>query len=198
VSIPILAGVDCYALDIFTLSPSLQTGKLWKTSREEIIALLDGGNQLIPAEFNLTDWDRLVLELTARLNVNPHFSFFLARLDRQGGFDFHSSNCPPQLFLRAGGIIQDLSSPAGSSLGDGSGDTLRLDSGEIVLLYTPGLISLANPIGEEFGLMQLKSLLLQNQHRTCEEIGLTIAQAAWLHHGRIMLPSLTLMIFKIL
>lgn len=45
--------------------------------------------------------------------------------------------------------------------------------------------------------MHLKSLLLQNQERTAEEMGLTIAQAAWMHHSQITIPSMTLMILKI-
>ncbi|OGC78081.1 MAG: hypothetical protein A2Z27_03945 [candidate division Zixibacteria bacterium RBG_16_50_21] len=146
---PVLAGVDYYAVDISTLSTPQQTVKLWKTDRDHLITWLDGSSRPFLPEselLNLNDWEELVSDLSSRSNSHPQLNYFLARLNRQGRLDYHSSNFPAQLHLKAGGIIQELGSTADSSPTSATQDALQLVSKEMILLYTPSLVTLKNSI----------------------------------------------------
>jgi serine phosphatase RsbU (regulator of sigma subunit) len=106
---------------------------------------------------------------------------------------------PAPLWLRQDGRLEELlSQSAQNGTLVALSLALRLEAGEILIFHTPGLTALKNSTQEDFGLMYLKSLILQNKHRPCEEIGLTISQAGWQHHGQTSMPSSVLAILKVL
>src|SRR6266704_693617 len=99
-----------------------------------------------------------------RLTSVPLASLFLARLDPiSGRLEYCSAGHPPALLLRANGELESLSQgglllgvlPA-SAYVSGS---VEFGQGDVLLLYSDGLIESVNENGEEFGVARLQEHL---------------------------------------
>jgi len=87
----------------------------------------------------------------------------------------------PPLLLRADGSLQTLEK-GGLLLGMMANvtyeeETIPLQSGDWVVMYTDGVSEAMNPEGEEFGAVRIEALIRQNAHRTAQEMVGAIAEA---------------------
>ncbi len=103
-----------------------------------------------------------------RMTSVPLASLFLARLDPiSGRLDYCSAGHPPALLLRANGELESLSHgglllgvlPAAAYV---SG-SVEFGHGDVLLLYSDGLIESVNEKGEEFGMARLEEHLRQTR-----------------------------------
>jgi sigma-B regulation protein RsbU (phosphoserine phosphatase) len=164
---------------------------------------------------------RVLLRTKARANVSP--AQIARRINRllpefAGGDNFVTllyiilegipgtvtyTTCghPPPLLLRADGeVIQ--SNQRNLALGiarrpDYRDESLQLVSGDTLVLYTDGVIELANPQGEAFGLSRLVQVVRQNQTLTASDLVMKIIESARAfssNHG--FLDDLTLVIMR--
>lgn len=91
-------------------------------------------------------------------------SLFLARLDEHSGrLDYCSAGHPPTLLLRANGELE-LLTQGGMLLGVDSGaaymrGTVKLQSGDALLVYSDGILESQDQGGQEFGYGRLESEL---------------------------------------
>jgi len=101
-----------------------------------------------------------------RMTSVPLASLFLARLDSiSGRLDYCSAGHPPALLLRANGELESLSQgglllgvlPAAAYVSGSVG----FGSGDVLLVYSDGLIESVNEKGEEFGIARLQEHLHQ-------------------------------------
>ena len=103
-------------------------------------------------------------ELCARSPIAPMASLFLARLDPAAGvLDYCSAGHPPAFLLRAGGQFELLSDGGpilaaipGASYGTGR---VEMQAGDVLLLYSDGIIEARDSGDEEFGQTRLMSQL---------------------------------------
>src|SRR2546421_6971248 len=103
-----------------------------------------------------------------RMTSVPLASLFLARLDPiSGRLDYCSAGHPPALLLRANGELESLSHgglllgvlPAAAYV---SG-SVEFGQGDVLLVYSDGLIESVNETGEEFGIARLEEHLRQTR-----------------------------------
>jgi phosphoserine phosphatase RsbU/P len=98
-----------------------------------------------------------------------------AEFDPQSGeLCMANSGHPPALLLRPNGQVDTLPSEAGIALGlapdcDYVGQSLRLQAGEILLLYTDGVTEAMNTAHEEFGHERLVAVLQAANVQTVEQ-----------------------------
>jgi len=101
-----------------------------------------------------------------RMTSVPLASLFLANLDPiSGRLDYCSAGHPPALLLRANGELESLAQgglllgvlPAAAYV---SG-SVELGHGDVLLVYSDGLIESVNEKGEEFGISRLREHLRQ-------------------------------------
>jgi len=100
--------------------------------------------------------------------TGPLASMFLAKLDPTTGvLDYCSAGHPPAFLLRANGKLESLSegglllgvlADAGYSTG-----SVRLDFGDVLLVYSDGVIESLDNAGDEFGYARLKKQLRRAQ-----------------------------------
>ena len=101
-----------------------------------------------------------------RMTSVPLASLFLARLDPiSGRLDYCSAGHPPAFLLRANGELESLSE-GGLLLGvlpDAAyiSGSVEFRHGDVLLVYSDGLIESANEKGEEFGIARLQEHLRQ-------------------------------------
>ncbi len=143
-------------------------------------------------------WDQSGLgeELFVRLNRHLFLSsaeskfvtLVLAELDRpSGSLVFLNAGHPPGLLVRRDGSMEELPS-GGLPLGlfpSGSWQvsSRSLDPGDLICLYTDGVIEAEAPFGEEFGVGRLAALLLQGRQTPLQELGPRIASELEAYSG---------------
>src|SRR5437899_4927779 len=99
-----------------------------------------------------------------RMTSVPLASLFLAKLDPMSGrLDYCSAGHPPALLLRANGELESLAD-GGLLLGvlpdaDYVSGSIEFGQGDVLLLYSDGLIESVNAKGEEFGMARLQEHL---------------------------------------
>ena len=106
-------------------------------------------------------------------SMGPLASLFLAKLDPSTGvLDYCSAGHPPAFLLRANGKLDSLSegglllgvlADAGYSRG-----SVRLDFGDVLLVYSDGIIESLDNAGDEFGYARLKTQLRRAQTLTAD------------------------------
>lgn len=205
-----LRGCDLYALDLSTLRFPHQNALAYQFSGGDILLLLADSAQRVsmpaalPASLEKNSKTDLSLEkiwnwLQDNHSGDDQAGLFLS-LFRPGtrSLDYICYNIPEPIRLKCNGQIEDLTADSSERNPlTRKFHNLVLGAGDLIILFDSLLIELKNKFQENFGLMSLKSLILQNRHLTAEELGLTISQAAWLHHGQISMESLNLVILKI-
>ena len=108
-----------------------------------------------------------------RMTSVPLASLFLAKLDPiSGRLDYCSAGHPPAFLLRANGELESLSQ-GGLLLGvlpaavyvSGS---VELRQGDVLLVYSDGLIESVNEKGEEFGIARLREHLRRTRNASAD------------------------------
>jgi serine phosphatase RsbU (regulator of sigma subunit) len=117
-----------------------------------------------------SDPDRIVSEVNRDMcltgELSPLASLFVARLDPvNGDLEYCSAGHPPAMLLRADGELE-LLSDGGLLLGviptaSYSTGSVKLNSGDVLLAYSDGVIESRNGVEEEFGFARLESQLRQ-------------------------------------
>jgi sigma-B regulation protein RsbU (phosphoserine phosphatase) len=103
-------------------------------------------------------------DLCSILTMAPLASLFVARLDPATGMlDYSSAGHPPALLMRTGGDMQRLSE-GGPLLGVVSaaqfeGGTTRLETGDVLLAFSDGILEARDETEEEFGYQRLENEL---------------------------------------
>src|SRR5207249_6520737 len=107
---------------------------------------------------------RVNRDLSLMSPLRPLASLFLAKLDSATGvLDYCSAGHPPAFLLRANGKLESLTE-GGLLLGvlpDAAymSGSVEFDRGDVLLLYSDGLIESVNETGEEFGMARLREHL---------------------------------------
>lgn len=112
----------------------------------------------------------------------------LAELETdRGHLRFLNAGHPPGLLRRRGGAIEQLPSgglPLGLfATGTWRQNSVELEPGDLVCLYTDGVTEAESPSGEEFGLERLTSILEQDRTSGLEALRDTIAAELDAHTG---------------
>ncbi len=105
------------------------------------------------------------------------FSIICMKLDLQEGLlTYSSAGHPPPLLVHPDGFIETLDR-RGPSIGIGIGsketisqETIKLQAGDKILLYTDGLLENRNPAGDFFGKMRFYDVLQKYRNEPVEEI----------------------------
>jgi sigma-B regulation protein RsbU (phosphoserine phosphatase) len=91
-----------------------------------------------------------------------------------GKLTYISCGHPPPLILRAGGEVAKLNkhNPALGIFEDLHfvDETSSLEEGDILVLYTDGVVEIMNQDGQSFGLQRLVDVIREHQHETATEI----------------------------
>lgn len=129
-------------------------------------------------------------ELFSRLNEhildssapNKFITLFVAELDpRRGEISYVNAGHNPGLVLRAGGVVEQLGS-GGLPLGLLPGASYRIESislepGDLLCLYSDGITEAAAPDDEEFGLERLAELIAEGRDLPIDELRSRIGEA---------------------
>ncbi len=115
-------------------------------------------------------------------------SLFYAEFETNGEVLYVNAGHNAPLLLRArGGAFEELS-PTGMVLGP-SADArygrraFRIEPGDLVCLYTDGIVEAADPRGREFGMERLKRILTEMRRRPAQETVERILHATRLFSG---------------
>lgn len=198
-------GYDLFSLDISTLRAPEEKVVVWELFDRKVLilctaALLGQDKEMLPEIRSQVkrEWsDRASFKQLWNI-LQPRFgpagSGLLVLDPRERSVCFYCDNFPFPLWLRKAGGLEEFSNLPSPD----QSHSITLTPEELLIFYSPKLINLKNREQQDFGLMHLKSLLVQNQHRTSEEIALTIAQAAWMHQGEIFMEPVELVVLKFL
>ena len=75
--------------------------------------------------------------------------------------------------------------------------TVALAPGDLLVLYTDGVVDILNEQVEEFGQQRLYDLLLAQRHRSAQEIVDAVIKAVWAHAGQAtVLDDVTLVVLR--
>jgi serine phosphatase RsbU (regulator of sigma subunit) len=126
-------------------------------------------------------------DLTERLPDQAFVTLTLVLADlSRGRVCVWSAGHPPALLWRAGGAEVVETRVQSPLLGvfptwEGCAEELPMETGDVLLLYSDGLIETRNARGEEFDLSRAASVLAQHAHESAEEIldALTEAVNRW-------------------
>jgi hypothetical protein len=131
-----------------------------------------------PAEFV----SRLNRSMCVNMPANRFVTLIFALLKPvEGDVIYCNAGHNPGMVARRDGTVERLS-VSGAPLGllnvmQYQGDTVHLDHGEVLLLYTDGIAECMNRAFEEFGEDRLAAVLRANRDSTAEEIGNAIVNA---------------------
>ena len=124
-----------------------------------------------------------------RMKRDEHVTFCLARYSPDGGLVFAGAH-ENILICRENGACEDIA-PSGTWLGaieDIRQDTpeiaLQLGPGDIMLLFSDGVIEADDGQGARFGLPRLRALMVENRERSPQEMRNTIMDAVMRWSGR--------------
>ena len=75
--------------------------------------------------------------------------------------------------------------------------TVTLALGDLVVLYTDGVVDILDEAGEEFGHERLHALLVAHRHETAQEVADLLVKAVWAHAGHTAaLDDVTLVVVR--
>lgn len=110
------------------------------------------------------------------LKLIRFITIFLAAIDsKTGTVEYcNGGHHPPILFEAASGKIHWLK-PTGPAIGltrdaEFKSETVKISKGDVLLLYTDGLVESHNGSGEEFGEDRVAALVKENHHESAETI----------------------------
>ncbi|MEP7343407.1 MAG: SpoIIE family protein phosphatase [Acidobacteriota bacterium] len=150
---------------------------------------------------------RVNQQVTASVMDSSYITFFYAEFDEQHStLRYTNAGHNPPLLLRANGSGEkkvECLDRGGMVLGlfcdvEYEDVELKLESGDVLVAFTDGLIEAHNPDGEEFGEERTKQVLIRNAHLSAAEIEQQMLRAAnaWTN-GAEQEDDLTLVIFKV-
>ena len=115
------------------------------------------------------------IDLARMSSLRPFASMFLANLNPTTGvLNYTSAGHPPALILRAdgnlerlceGGLLLGVLPDAGYTSGD-----VHLDSGDMLVVYSDGIIESMSNSGQEFGYARLEAQLRKAQTETADSV----------------------------
>jgi len=114
--------------------------------------------------------------------IMPLTSLFQAKLDLDSGrLDYCNAGHPPALLLHAAGGIEELSD-GGPLLGALPFDSFvqssaQLEPGDVLVIYSDGILDSTDPSGEQFGSGRLQELLRQMQFQDADALLLSLLGA---------------------
>ena len=101
-------------------------------------------------------------------------AMFYGELEANGNFIYVNAGHLPPFYISRDGEVERLTEggPVLGPLPDATFERgfVRLNPGDLVLLYTDGMIEAEDDQGEEFGAERLLDVVRQHRHRTVEEI----------------------------
>ena len=156
----------------------LESGVLMLMVQTAVRTLMEN-NETDPKQF-FEVLNRAIYKNVQRMDSDKNLSLCL--IDYHDGVLSLSGQHEEMLLVRSGGAIEridtiDLGFPIGleETIKDFVFQTqIRLNSGDVVVLYTDGVTEAENYLGEHYGLEQLSKVVQQNWQHSAEEI----AQAA--------------------
>jgi len=160
------------------ISAALLMANLQATLRTNVAHFMggDGGDRpLPPAEGTVAQVINSINEQIYRHTSSNKFAslFFALYDDRRGSLTYCNAGHNPPLFfssvgfrrLTAGGTVVGIFPDA-----DYDEETIALNSGDLFLAYTDGIVECVNEYGEEFGEQRLIQLVQRNVALPAEEI----------------------------
>ncbi len=124
---------------------------------------------------------RLSRSLYRRTPPEKYATAFLAVLETATGrLRYTNAGHNPPLVLRASGVAEELGS-TGVPLGLIAQASYRageivLGPGDLLVLYTDGLVEAADPAGDEYGLERLRQVCLNHRGETCAALAGILAR----------------------
>lgn len=160
------------------------------------LAIADGSGHGLPAALVVrdvymglrmaTDRDFKIIRTMEKLNHIIHrsrlttkfVSLFYGELERDGILIYSNAGHNPPFLARMNGSFEELRN-GGAVLGPTPDATYnrgyaKLETGDILCLYTDGIIEAHDDRDEEFGLLRLKELVEANRGQSARDIGRTI------------------------
>jgi sigma-B regulation protein RsbU (phosphoserine phosphatase) len=160
------------------------------------LAIADGSGHGLPAALVVrdvymglrmaTDRDFKIVRTMEKLNHIIHrsrlttkfVSLFYGELERDGILIYSNAGHNPPFLARMNGSFEELRN-GGAVLGPTPDATYnrgyaKLETGDILCLYTDGIVEAHDDRDEEFGLLRLKELVEANRELSAREIGRTI------------------------
>ncbi len=155
-------------------------------ARDVIIGLRMG----VEEHFKIvTTVERLNRVISRSALATQFVSMFYGELERNGNFIYCNAGHHPGLLLRGnrfielhkGGLILGPNPDARYERG-----FVMFRPGDLLLLYTDGVVEATSPRGEEFGSGRLRDLMLELRTAPCREITQRILERVerWCHPGR--------------
>jgi sigma-B regulation protein RsbU (phosphoserine phosphatase) len=137
-----------------------------------------------------------------RLEQNEHVTFTLFRFRRDGSLRFSGAH-EPFLLLRAGADAAEEVMTPGTWLGvlpdirDALVDSrVELAAGDLVLLYSDGLIEARAADGEQFGIERVQEIVLARRDAPVATIAAALADACAAWRAEIE-DDITLLLFRV-
>ena len=182
------------------------------------IAIADASGHGLPAALQVRDVytglrmgvarDFKIVKTVERLNRIIHesrltskfVSLFYGELEASGTFIYvNAGHNPPILvkeretvLLRQTGMVLGPSREAAYSRG-----FVTMDVGDVLVLYTDGIVEAANSRDQEFGIDRLKRVVSENRSRTAEEIlSAILQQVAAFTRGAVAQDDRTLLVIR--
>ena len=182
------------------------------------IAIADASGHGLPAALQVRDVytglrmgvarDFKIVKTVERLNRIIHesrltskfVSLFYGELEASGNFIYvNAGHNPPMLvkeretvLLRQTGMVLGPSREAAYSRG-----FVTMDIGDVLVLYTDGIVEAANARDQEFGIDRLKRVVAENRSRTAEEIlSAILQQVSAFTRGAVAQDDRTLLVIR--
>ena len=160
------------------------------------LAIADGSGHGLPAALVVrdvymglrmaTDRDFKIIRTMEKLNHIIHrsrlttkfVSLFYGELERDGIIIYSNAGHNPPFLARMNGSFEELRN-GGAVLGPTPDATYnrgyaKLETGDILCLYTDGIVEAHDDRDEEFGLLRFKELVQADREKTAQEIGRAI------------------------
>ena len=139
---------------------------------------LNSGDGLLGNNCELVSPDRVLAKLYRAFpyeRFDSFFSIICMTIDvRQGLLTYSNAGHPAPVLLRSNGPMETLDhhgSVVGLDCGQSSGhQTLKLDKGDKILLYTDGLLENRNPTGDFFGKQRFYDSLQKYRNNSIQEL----------------------------
>src|SRR5437870_11016005 len=143
---------------------------------------------------------RVNYDLSIMSPLRPLASLFLAKLDSATGvLDYCSAGHPPAFLLRANGKLESLTE-GGLLLGVLANavykrGTVKLNFGDMLLVYSDGIIESLDNAGEEFGYQRLESQLRSAQTASADAVLFSVLGAVQDFAGtRVLVDDMSLVV----
>lgn len=159
-------------------------------------------NETDPIKF-LTTLNRTIYDNVQRMN--SHKNLTLTLLDYQAGMLRLSGQHEELIVVRADGTIEridtiDLGFPLGLERDISafiSETNISLNSHDIAVLYTDGVVEAMNSRREQYGLERFCQILQQSAHKSAREIQQAVIEDVWRHvEGEKQQDDITLVVLK--